>query len=52
MAKSLSFTDEGKSCHSHAFANMSFNAICGNKILAKNFEFTVAWSAFEYKQQT
>ena len=39
----LSFTDEGKSCHSRKVyvANMSFYAICENKILAKIFEFTV-----------
>ena len=40
----LSFTDEGKSCHSREFyvANMSFNAIRDNKILAKVSEFTVS----------
>ena len=39
----LSFTDEGKSCHSHKFyvTNMSFNAIRYNKILAEISEFTV-----------
>ena len=38
----LSFTDADKSCHSHNFltsqiclANMSFKAICQNKILTK-----------------
>ena len=40
----LPFTDEGKSCHSREFyvANMSFNAIRDNKILAKVSEFTVS----------
>ena len=40
----LSFTDEGKSCHSHDIyvANMSFNAIRENKILAKISERTVS----------
>ena len=39
----LSFTDEGKSCHSRDFnsANMFINAIRKNKILAKISEFTV-----------
>ena len=39
----LSYTDEGKSCHSRDFyvSNMSFNAIRENKILAKFSEFTV-----------
>ena len=38
--KSLSFTDVGKSWPSH-MANMSFNVIRQNKILAKIFKFTV-----------
>ena len=41
---SLSFTDVVKSCQSRDFfyvANMSFNAIRENKILAKISEFTV-----------
>ena len=39
----LSFTDEGKSCHCANFyaANMSINAIRENKILVKISEFTV-----------
>ena len=39
----LSFTDEGKTCHSREFyvADMSFNAVRENKILAKISEFTV-----------
>ena len=48
MAKTLSFTDVGKSCHCRDFfywANMSFNAVRENKIPAKNSEFTVSRSA-------
>ena len=39
----LSLTDKGKACQSRDFyvANMSFNAICENKILVKISEFTV-----------
>ena len=43
----LPFTDMSKSCPNCIFfyiANMSFNAICENKILAKISEFTVNYS--------
>ena len=45
MANSLlSLTDEGESCQNCEFfnvANMSLHHFPGNKILAKNFDFTV-----------
>ena len=44
----LSFTDIGKSCRARDFyiANVSFNAIRENKILAKISEFTVYITIF------